>query len=418
MNSNRGGVMPIIILGILFFIFGFVTWLNGSLIPYLKIACELTAAQALLVTSAFYISYFVMALPMARVLKATGFKSGMMVGLLVMAAGALLFIPAAMSRTYWVFLLGLFVIGTGLTLLQTASNPYITIVGPIESAAQRISIMGICNKLAGMAAPIILGAVILHDADTLEAGLAAMTGPDRLEALDDLALRVINPYAIMAGALVILALFVRFSPLPDNVSEDEATHASGVDRGSVLSYPQLVLGAVALFFYVGAEVIAGDAIGLYGQSQGIPLSETKNFTSWTLGAMLVGYVIGILTIPKYITQSRALMVSAVAGIALAGAAMVTSGYTSVLFIALLGLANALMWPAIWPLAIEGLGKYTKTGSALLIMGIVGGAVLTPMFGALSDSPAVGSRMALLIFMPCYLFIGWYAVKGHKLRSWS
>ena len=245
-----------------------------------------------------------------------------------------------------------------------------------------------------------------------------MTGPERTEALDDLALRVINPYAIMAGALVILALFVRFSPLPDNVSEDEATHASGADRGSVMAYPQLVLGAVALFFYVGAEVIAGDAIGLYGQSQGIPLSETKNFTSWTLGAMLVGYVIGILTIPKYITQARALMVSSVAGIALACAAMLTSGYTSVLCIALLGLANALMWPAIWPLAIEGLGKYTKTGSALLIMGIVGGAVLTPMFGALSDSPAVGSRMALLIFMPCYLFIGWYAVKGHKLRSWS
>lgn len=410
--------MPIIILGILFFIFGFVTWLNGSLIPYLKIACELTAAQALLVTSAFYISYFVMALPMARVLKATGFKNGMMVGLLVMAAGALLFIPAAMSRTYAVFLLGLFVIGTGLTLLQTASNPYITIVGPIESAAQRISIMGICNKLAGMAAPIILGAVILHDADTLEASLAAMTGPDRLEALDDLALRVINPYAIMAGALVILALFVRFSPLPDNVSEDEATHASGVDRGSVMAYPQLVLGAIALFFYVGAEVIAGDAIGLYGQSQGIPLSETKNFTSWTLGAMLVGYVIGILTIPKYITQARALLFSSVAGIALACAAMLTSGYTSVLCIALLGLANALMWPAIWPLAIEGLGKYTKTGSALLIMGIVGGAVLTPLFGAISDMPNLGSGAALALFIPCYLFIGWYAVKGHKLRSWS
>ncbi len=417
MSSNRGGIMPIIILGILFFIFGFVTWLNGSLIPYLKIACELTAAQALLVTSAFYISYFVMALPMARVLRATGFKNGMMVGLLVMAAGALLFIPAAMSRTYAMFLLGLFVIGTGLTLLQTASNPYITIVGPIESAAQRISIMGICNKLAGMAAPIILGAVILHDADTLEASLAAMTGPDRIAALDNLALRVINPYAIMAGALVVLALFVRFSPLPDNVSEDEATHASGEDRGSVLAYPQLVLGAVALFFYVGAEVIAGDAIGLYGQSQGIPLSETKNFTSWTLGAMLVGYVIGILTIPKYVTQARALMISSMAGMALAAAAMLTTGYTSVLCIALLGLANALMWPAIWPLAIEGLGKYTKTGSALLIMGIVGGAVLTPMFGALSDSPSVGSRLALLIFIPCYLFIGWYAVKGHKLRSW-
>ncbi|MCC7502223.1 MAG: glucose/galactose MFS transporter, partial [Flavobacteriales bacterium] len=180
---------------------------------------------------------------------------------------------------------------------------------------------------------------------------------------------------------------------------------------------QLVLGAVALFFYVGAEVIAGDAIGLYGQSQGIPLNETKNFTSWTLGAMLVGYVIGILTIPKYITQARALMFSSLAGIILACAAMLTSGYTSVLCIALLGLANALMWPAIWPLAIEGLGKYTKTGSAILIMGIVGGAVLTPLFGAISDMPNLGSGAALALFIPCYLFIGWYAVKGHTLRSW-
>jgi glucose/galactose transporter len=393
--------------------------LNGTLIPYLKIACELSRTEALLVASAFYISYFVMALPMARVLRATGFKNGMMVGLLVMAAGALIFIPAATTRTYALFLLGLFVIGTGLTLLQTASNPYITIVGPIESAARRISIMGICNKLAGMLAPVILGAVILHDSDTLEATLAAMTGPERTAALNDLALRVINPYAIMAGALVLLALFVRFSPLPDNVSEEEATHAAtGEDRGSVLAYPQLVFGALALFFYVGAEVIAGDAIGLYGQSQGIPLSETKNFTAWTLGAMLVGYVIGIVTIPKLISQERALSFSALAGLVLATAAMLTSGYTSVLCIALLGLANALMWPAIWPLAIEGLGKYTKTGSAMLIMGIVGGAVLTPLFGVLSESPAVGSRLALLIFIPCYLFIGWYALAGHKRRSWS
>ncbi len=411
--------VAIVILGALFFIFGFVTWLNGTLIPYLKIACELSRTEALLVASAFYISYFVMALPMARVLKATGFKNGMMVGLLVMAAGALIFIPAATTRTYTLFLLGLFVIGTGLTLLQTASNPYITIVGPIESAARRISIMGICNKLAGMLAPVILGAVILHDSDTLEASLAAMTGPERTAALNDLALRVINPYAIMAAALVVLAMFVRFSPLPDNVSEEEATHAAtGEDRGGVLAYPQLVLGALALFFYVGAEVIAGDAIGLYGQSQGIPLSETKNFTAWTLGAMLVGYVIGIATIPKFISQERALTLSAMAGLLLATAAMLTSGYTSVLCIALLGLANALMWPAIWPLAIEGLGKYTKTGSAILIMGIVGGAVLTPLFGLLTESPAVGSRLALLIFIPCYLFIGWYALAGHKRRSWS
>jgi glucose/galactose transporter len=342
----------------------------------------------------------------------------MMLGLFVMAIGALLFIPAAQSRTYGLFLTGLFIIGTGLTLLQTASNPYITIIGPIESAAKRISIMGICNKVAGMLAPVILGAVVLHDSDTLEASLAAMDAAARTVALDDLALRVIQPYGIMAAALVVLGLFVRLSPLPDQVNEEEATHATGeVAKSGVLQFPQLVFGALAIFFYVGAEVIAGDAIGVYGQSQGIPLSETKNFTAWTLGAMLVGYVIGIIAIPKYIDQARALKFSAIAGLLFSALAMATSGYTSVLCIALLGLANALMWPAIWPLAIEGLGRFTKTGSALLIMGIAGGAVLTPLFGLMCDTPAIGSRIALAIFLPCYLFILWYATTGHKRRAW-
>ncbi len=418
MAQQRSSIVPIIILGILFFIFGFVTWLNGTLIPYLKIACELSSAEAMLVASAFYLSYFIMALPMSGVLRRTGFKNGMMLGLFVMAVGALLFIPAAQTRTYGLFLTGLFIIGTGLTLLQTASNPYITIVGPIESAAKRISIMGICNKLAGMLAPVILGAVVLHDSDTLEASLAAMDAATRTVALDDLALRVIQPYGIMAAALVVLGLFVRFSPLPDQVNEEEATHATGeVAKSGVLQFPQLVFGALAIFFYVGAEVIAGDAIGVYGQSQGIPLSETKNFTAWTLGAMLVGYVIGIIAIPKYIDQARALKFSAIAGLLFSALAMATSGYTSVLCIALLGLANALMWPAIWPLAIEGLGRFTKTGSALLIMGIAGGAVLTPLFGLMCDTPAIGSRIALAIFLPCYLFILWYATTGHKRRAW-
>ncbi len=416
--SQRRSIVPIVILGILFFIFGFVTWLNGTLIPYLKIACELDRTEALLVASAFYISYFVMALPMAAVMRLTGFKNGMMVGLFVMAAGALLFIPAAHARAYWMFLLGLFVIGAGLTLLQTASNPYITIVGPIESAARRISIMGICNKFAGMLAPVILAAVVLHDSDTLESTLAAMDATARAAALDDLALRVVMPYAIMAAALVVLGLFVRYSPLPEIASEVEATHAVGAGHTSVFQFPQLVLGAVAIFFYVGAEVIAGDAIGLYGQAQGIPLSETKNFTAWTLGAMLVGYVVGILAIPRWITQPTALRLSAIAGLLISIAAMFTSGYASVLCIALLGLANALMWPAIWPLAIEGLGRFTKTGSALLIMGIAGGAVLTPLFGWISDAPTLGPRMALAIFLPCYLFILWYATRGHRLRAWN
>jgi FHS family L-fucose permease-like MFS transporter len=412
-------VSPIIILGALFFIFGFVTWLNGALIPYLKIACELNNFESLLVAFAFYISYFVMALPSSGLLKRTGFRKGMMYGLLVMAIGALLFIPAAMTRTYGLFLAGLFVIGTGLSILQTASNPYITIVGPIESAAKRISIMGICNKIAGVSAPIILSTVVLADADTLVAELAAMTDAAKAIKLDELATRVIVPYCIMAGVLIGLAMMIYYSPLPEIKTEEESNDGlhSGNEKTSVTQFPNLVLGVVALFLYVGAEVIAGDTIGTYGQSEGIALSEAKYFTSFTLAAMVIGYIIGIFTIPKILNQSTALAISAVTGIAFSLIAINTSGYTSVLFIALLGLANALMWPAIWPLAINGLGKFISTGSALLIMAIAGGALLPLVYGYLADMPEIGHRAAYWVLIPCYGFILYYSVRGYKIKNW-
>lgn len=292
-NSN---LLPIIIIGALFFIFGFVTWLNGTLIPYLKIACELNNFYALLVAFAFYISYFVMALPSSKILQITGFKNGMVLGLLVMAAGALVFIPAAQSRAYSLFLTGLFIIGTGLSILQTASNPYITILGPIESAAKRISIMGIANKVAGVLAPLVLGAVILADAGTLEADLAQLDDVQRALRLDELASRVIGPYSLMAAVLAGLALMVYFSPLKDVQPEEEASEAGAehAHKTSVFQFPNLVLGVVAIFLYVGAEVIAGDTIGNYGRSQGISLETAKNFTSYTLSAMVIGYILGIL----------------------------------------------------------------------------------------------------------------------------
>lgn len=412
-------ISPIIILGALFFIFGFVTWLNGALIPYLKIACELNNFESLLVAFAFYISYFVMALPSSGLLKRTGFRKGMMYGLLVMAIGALLFIPAAMTRTYGLFLTGLFVIGTGLSILQTASNPYITIVGPIESAAKRISIMGICNKIAGVSAPIILSTVVLADADTLVAELAAMTDAAKAIKLDELATRVIVPYCIMAGVLIGLAMMIYYSPLPEIKAEDashESLH-SVHEKTSVTQFPNLVLGVIALFLYVGAEVIAGDTIGTYGQAEGIALSEAKYFTSYTLAAMVIGYIIGIFTIPKIMDQSTALAISAVTGIVFSLIAINTSGYTSVLFIALLGLANALMWPAIWPLAINGLGKFISTGSALLIMAIAGGALLPLVYGYLADMPEIGHRAAYWILIPCYGFILYYSIGGYKIKNW-
>ena len=374
-SQKKSNLVPLVILGILFFIFGFVTWLNGTLIQYLKIACELTTFQSLFVAFAFYISYFVTALPSAWILQKTGFRKGMMLGLFVMAAGALVFIPAAHSRIYELFLLGLFIIGTGLSILQTASNPYITIVGPIESAAARISVMGICNKIAGVLAPIILGAVVLSDSDTLVKELQQLDEAQKNIRLDELASRVILPYSLMAGMLVILGLMVKFSPLPEIETQKSENSEDINKKKNILQFPNLVLGVIALFFYVGAEVIAGDTIGTYGQSQGIPLSETKIFTAYTLTAMVIGYIIGILTIPKFISQSKALAASAVSGILFSAGIVFTHGYASVLFIALLGLSNALVWPAIWPLAIQGLGQFTKTGSALLIMAIAGGATL-------------------------------------------
>jgi len=418
-TTQAGGAhytRSIIIIGALFFIFGFVTWLNSVLIPYLKIACELNNFESYLVAFAFYISYLVMAIPSAWVLKVTGFKKGMGVGLLIMAVGALIFVPAALSRTYNLFLLGLFIQGTGLAVLQTASNPYITILGPLESAAKRISIMGICNKVAGTLAPIVLGTILFAQTDALVESLETMGAAQREAALDALASRVIAPYLVMMGVLVLLAVLVYFSSLPevDTDQEDETVTAANTHKKSILQFPHLLLGVFALFLYVGVEVIAGDTIISYGAAQGFALERAKFFTSLTLGAMIVGYLIGIVAIPKFIRQEKALQVSAVLGVLLAVAAVLTEGYTSVLCIALLGLANSLMWPAIWPLAIADLGRFTKIGSSLLIMGIAGGAILPLVYGYFAD--LINPQQAYWIMVPCYLFILYYAAAGHKIRS--
>lgn len=404
---------PIIIIGILFFIFGFVTWANSTLIPYLKIACELSTSQAILVTFAFYISYAVMAFPSSWVLRKTGFKNGMVVGLLVMAVGALLFIPAAEVRSFAMFLLGLFIIGTGLALLQTASNPYITILGPIESAAKRISIMGVCNKVAGALAPLILGAIILKDSDALQTRISTMDEVAKNAELDMLASKVVMPYVLIAVALILLSIFIYKSSIPEIRAEGEDDLGTNtINRKSIFSYPYLWLGFISLFLYVGAEVLAGDIIQIYGNSLGISLDIAKNFTTYTMISMLVGYFIGIFTIPKYLSQSTALKGSAIVGLIFSLIAMFTGGYVSVLFIALLGLANALVWPALWPLAIEGLGKYTKTGSALLIVGIAGGAIIPRLWADLGVH--IGLQKAFVILIPCYLFILYFSMYGYKV----
>ena len=433
-------VLSISIIGALFFIFGFVTWLNGTLIPFLQTACELTPFEASLVTLAFYIAYFVMALPSSFVLKKTGYKNGMSLGLLVMSIGAIIFIPAAYSRMFGVFLTGLFIMGTGLALLQTASNPYITIIGPRESAAARISIMGICNKMAGFISSLVLTALVMHGMDKFkEENLNLLNEVARMDALNELASRLVFPYIVIAIALFLLAIMIKFSPLPDTIDveghEDESLAGFIRQIPGALKIPHMMLGVIALFLYVGVEVMAGDSISQFGRN--LQLDYASKLTSFTMAFMVIGYIIGIISIPKYISQSKALRVSAILGAIFAVGAIFSNpddasyftaslgwinslGFINipllpnpVFFIALLGLANALMWPAIWPLVLQDLGKYTKVASALLIMGIAGGALIPPTYIKLSMS--IGYQNALWIMVPIYLFILYYAVWGYKIR---
>lgn len=393
--------IPLLIIGALFFIFGFVTWVNSVLIAFFKQAFNLSTVGSNLVAFAFFISYTLMAIPSSAVLKKTGFKNGMSLGLLVMAIGTLIFIPAAKSVSYPLFLVGLFLIGIGLTVLQTASNPYATILGPRESAAQRISFLGIANKLAGIISQFIFGGILL-------AGGNAVSGAASLE-------KVVSPYLILTAVLVVLAILIRFSNLPEVSEEQEDSPADATAHTSVWQFPNLVLGVLALFCYVGAEVIAGDTIINYGKALGFNNDEAKYFTTYTLYGLLAGYVLGIVLIPRYISQQTSLRFGAIYGLVLTIATLVTSGFTSVLCVALLGFGLAPIWPAMWPLALNRLGRFTKIGSALLIMGISGGALLPLLHGYLTD--AINPKMAYAMLLPLFGFILYYATVGYKKSSW-
>ena len=413
-TQQKSYVLPMIIIAALFFIFGFVTWLNSVLIPFLRQACELTDFQAYLVTFAFYISYFVMAIPSSVILKKTGYAKGMSIGLGVMAAGSLIFIPGAILRSYPVFLLGLFVQATGMTLLQTASNPYITILGPIESAAKRISIVGICNKIAGMIGILILVELLFSDTKAVSERISMLSGDALTTELDALAARVIVPYVIMAAVLAGLALMILKAHLPEVNQEDaeEGTVDDTIGKSSVFDFPHLILGVICIFAYVGVEVIAIDTIGLFGQYMGFDLNVASKFGIYSLIALTIGYLLGIVVIPKYLKQRNALIICSTVGFLFAIAALLTQGTAAIIFIILLSLAHALMWPSIWPLAIDRLGPFTKTGSALLIMGICGGALIPLVYGALADSS--NRHSAYWILLPCYVYILYFAIKGHRV----
>ncbi|MDO5968976.1 sugar MFS transporter [Flavivirga aquimarina] len=432
-TSSNNKVAIAIIAG-LFSIFGFVTWINSALIPFMKTINELTEAQSYFVATASYISFVIMALPASFIINKIGYRKGMSLGLIIMSLGALLFIPAAEARTYWVFLAAIFIQGTGMTLCQTAANPYIIILGPIESGAKRMAIMGIANKIAGALGSLIFGALLLSGIDDVKVKIGQVSVEEKGQLLDTMANSVYTPYLIMAIALFVFALLIKKAPLPNvEAAQAEETKEGETSKTNIFQFPHLWIGVLTLFVYVGAEVIAGDSIIAYGISLGFSAEDAKFFTTFTLMAMVVTYALGVFLIPKYIKQSTALEVSAALGIIFSICILITTGFTSVLFVAALGVSNALVWPAVWPLTLNGLGKFTKTASALLIMAISGGAIIPPLYGRLVDSgkhelissgiseveaAATAATGSYWVLIPCYAIILFFAVKGHRYKSWS
>jgi len=427
--SKRNFIISMSILAFMYFVFGFVSWINASLIPYFKVVCELkTDLQAMLVAFAFYIAYLVMSPPAGFLLKKIGFKRGIMMGFFFLATGAFIFVPAAMTRLYGVFLTGLFTMGTGLAILQTAANPYVTIIGPIDRAVPRMSICGVFNKFAGIISPLIFFAIILKASDKeLLQALPTMSEVAKNAALDELTQRMMIPYACLGALLVVVGLFIRYSVLPEINTEDESKEVAESHHGktSVFQFPYLVLGFLAIMTHVGTQVIAIDTIIPYAQSMGMDLISAKRLPSYTLSMTMIGYLIGISCIPRLISQTNALRVCTITGLIFALCILFVPGQmmynghevsNSIWFIALLGLPNSLIYAGIWPLAIRNLGRFTKVGSSLLVMGLVGNAIFPMIWGHYSDT--IGSRAAYWVMLPCFVYLVFYAVYGHKITSWK
>ncbi len=421
MTNPKSYIFPLVIVAFIFFVFGFIIWLNGILIPYFQICLELNNFQASLVVFAAYIAYFLMSLPSARILRATGYKKGMALGLSVMAFGTLLFIPAAYTRIYSIFLTGLFITGSGLTLLQTAANPYVAIIGPTESTAQRVGFLGLANKIAGIFSITLLGSIFLFKADNLIAILSKAGLAEKARLLDIYALKIVVPYIIITAVLLLLAGLIYFSNMPE-INESEIQSDSSKNeiksRSSIFQYPYLILGVISMFFAISCEIIPIDSIIIYSRSLGLPIEEARHFPTYTLYAMLLGYLATTIFIPKFVSQARAMQFSAVWGILLLCLSFFTKGRLSIVFLVLTGFGTAILWGTIWGLSIRQLGKYTKTGSAMLLMGVIGGAITPVIFGRLIDANQLHPQFALLIVIPFYLVLLVFSSWGCRLESWK
>ena len=386
----------------LFFMWGFITCLNDILIPHLKAVFDLTYVQAMLVQFCFFGAYFLMSIPSGLIVKKLGYKNGIVVGLLIAAVGCVLFYPAAQMHNYPVFLFALFVLASGITLLQVSANPYVSLLGPAKTASSRLTLTQAFNALGTTVAPSFGALLILGSASD-----AFLTPAQNAESVQ-------LPYLLLAAMLIVLAGVFAWLKLPDIMSEQkEAAEKSDTMGGSAWQYRHLVLGAVGIFMYVGAEVAIGSfLVSFLAQENIAGLKEhvAAHYITYYFGGAMVGRFIGAAVMQK-LPAGKVLGFNATMAIILVVIAMSTSGQLAMWSILLVGLFNSIMFPTIFSLALNGLGKHTAQGSGILCLAIVGGAIVPLLQGALADS--VGVQLSYVLPILCYLFIVFYGLSGSK-----
>jgi glucose/galactose transporter len=398
MKENKF-IVPMVFLAFMFFTCGFALGINSLLVPVLKVSLSVSSMEAYMLIGATFLPFLIFGYPAGLLISKIGYKRTMASAFAMFAIAFGVFILSAEAKSFVIFLLASFICGMANTFLQAAINPYVTILGPTESAAKRISIMGMINKLAWPVSPLFI------------ALFASSGGSVGLEDLN-------KPFLVIIGLFVILGIVALVSPLPevkaageDNDTADTEVSSYANSKSSVFQFPHLVLGAIAIFFYVGSETIVLGTLIDYAQELSLPHPETY---SWiTPISISIGYILGIILIPKYLSQTKALQICSF--VALVGTALVVvlPGVYSIYSVGIMALGCSLMWPAFWPLALMDLGKYTKQGSSLLTMGLIGGAVITVLFGLIKDISDI--RYAYSICFISFIYILFYAFKGHKLR---
>lgn len=408
-KSGNTLFIPMLIIGVLYFIIGFGVGISGFLTPFLKDALDLTVTQSYLVPVAVFSGYIIFGIPAGWVVSRVGYKRCIILSLVLIGVGMILFVPSAKTGSFHTFLLALFIVGTGKTFLQVAVNPYVTIIGPREGTVMRMCLMGILNKLAWWISPVFLGLFL---------------------NLNDVKLDQVSfPFYLVAGILIVFVISMFFAPLPEvkasgeSESGPEETGANPAGNSSIFQMPHLFLGVLALFLYIGVEILPMVSIIDFAKSiHGEGVTNLAGYAKFIPIGMFIGYIFGVFMVPKMISQARALVLFAVIGIVASLCVIFLPARIAIYCFAATGFANSIMWGAIWPLAIADLGRFTKKGASFMVMSLVGAAVFPLIFGFIIDIikttelPAVGDyQNAYWILIPAYLFILYFGALGYKIR---